>query len=42
MNLESIIFELAVIFVGAAVMATLFLYGKQPIIIAYLAIGFAL
>jgi Kef-type K+ transport system membrane component KefB len=42
MNLESIIFELAVIFVGAAVMGTLFLYGKQPIIIAYLAIGFAL
>jgi Kef-type K+ transport system membrane component KefB len=39
MNLESIIFELSVIVVGAAVLGTLFLYAKQPIIIAYIAIG---
>ena len=42
MNLDSIIFELSVIVVGAAVMGTLFLYAKQPIIIAYIAIGFAM
>jgi Kef-type K+ transport system membrane component KefB len=39
MGIESIIFELAVIVVGAAVLGTLFLYAKQPIIIAYIAIG---
>ena len=39
MNLESIIFDLGVIIVGAAVLGTLFLYAKQPIIIAYIAIG---
>jgi Kef-type K+ transport system membrane component KefB len=36
---ESIIFELTVVIVGAAMLGTLFLYGKQPIIIAYIAIG---
>lgn len=41
MNLDSIIFELAVIMVGAAALGTLFLYGKQPIVIAYIAIGIA-
>lgn len=41
MNLDSIIFELSVIVVGAAVLGTLFLYAKQPIIIAYIAIGIA-
>jgi len=41
MNLDSIIFELGVIIVGAAVLGTLFLYARQPIIIAYIAIGFA-
>lgn len=40
MNLDSIVFELSVIIVGAAIMGTLFLYAKQPIIIAYIAIGF--
>ena len=41
MNLDSIIFELSVVIVGAAALGTLFLYGKQPILIAYIAIGFA-
>jgi len=39
MNLESIIFELSVIVVSAAVLGTLFLYARQPILIAYIAIG---
>ena len=39
MNLETIIFDLGVIIIGAAVLGTLFLYAKQPIIIAYIAIG---
>ena len=39
MNLESIIFDLGVIIIGAAVLGTLFLYARQPIIIAYIAIG---
>jgi Kef-type K+ transport system membrane component KefB len=39
MNLDSILFELTVIIVGAAALGTLFLYAKQPIIIAYIAIG---
>ena len=38
MNPDSIIFELSVIVVGAAVLGALFLYAKQPIIIAYIAI----
>lgn len=42
MNLDSIIFELSVIVIGAAVFGTLFLYAKQPIIIAYIAIGVAI
>ena len=41
MNLDSIIFELSVIVVGAAALGTLFLYAKQPIIVAYIAIGLA-
>ncbi len=41
MNLDSIIFELSVIVVGAAALGTLFLYARQPILIAYIAIGFA-
>lgn len=41
MNPDSIIFELSVIIVGAAILGTLFLYAKQPIIIAYIAIGIA-
>jgi Kef-type K+ transport system membrane component KefB len=41
MNLDSIIFELGVIIVGAATLGTLFLYARQPILIAYIAIGFA-
>jgi len=41
MNLDSIMFELSVIIVGAAALGTLFLYAKQPIIVAYIAIGIA-
>lgn len=41
MNLESIIFELSLIIVGATVLGTLFLYARQPILIAYIAVGFA-
>ena len=37
-----ILFELAVIMVGAAVLGTLFLILRQPIVIAYIVIGFAL
>ncbi|MCW8923966.1 MAG: cation:proton antiporter [Gammaproteobacteria bacterium] len=41
MNLESIIFDLGIIIIGAAVLGTLFLYARQPIIIAYIAVGIA-
>ena len=40
MNLDGIIFELSVVLVGAAILGTLFLYAKQPIIVAYIAVGF--
>jgi len=36
---ENIIMELALIFAGAAILATVFLYLKQPIIISYIALG---
>ncbi len=36
---ETIIFHLALIFAGASILATLFLYLKQPIILAYIALG---
>jgi Kef-type K+ transport system membrane component KefB len=42
MNVDSIIFELSAIIVGAAVLGTMFLYAKQPIIVAYIAIGVAI
>jgi len=41
MNLDSIIFELTVIILGAGVLGTLFLYARQPIIVAYIAVGLA-
>lgn len=41
MSPDSIVFELSVIIIGAAVLGTLFLYAKQPIIVAYIAIGIA-
>lgn len=41
MYVESIIFELSIIIVGAAVLGTLFLYAKQPIIVAYIVLGIA-
>lgn len=39
MNFAHIIFELAIIFGGASALATLFLFLKQPIILAYIALG---
>jgi Kef-type K+ transport system membrane component KefB len=39
MGIESIISELTLIIVGAAVLGTIFLYARQPIIIAYIVIG---
>jgi Kef-type K+ transport system membrane component KefB len=39
MDFNNIIFELVLIYTGAAVLATLFLYLKQPIILAYIALG---
>ena len=39
MVFENIIIELALIFAGAAIFATLFLYLKQPIILAYILLG---
>lgn len=41
MNLE-IIFEIAIIMVSAAILGTIFLYLKQPIVVAYIVIGFLL
>ena len=37
--MDNIIFEIVLIFAGAAILATLFLYLKQPIILAYIALG---
>ena len=40
--MDNILFELVLIFAGAAIIATLFLYLKQPIILAYIALGVAI
>lgn len=40
--MDNIIFEIVLIFAGAAILATLFLYLKQPIILAYIALGVAI
>ena len=39
MSHENIIFQLAAIVVGSGLLATLFLFARQPIILAYIAIG---
>ncbi|MEN8177781.1 MAG: cation:proton antiporter [Pseudomonadota bacterium] len=39
MVLDNFIFELAAIVVGAGLLATLFLFARQPIILAYIAVG---
>lgn len=39
MGYQNIIFEFVLIFAGAAVFATAFLYLKQPVILAYIAFG---
>ncbi|MHC4865818.1 MAG: cation:proton antiporter domain-containing protein [Planctomycetota bacterium] len=36
---DNIILELALIFAGASIIATIFLYLKQPIILAYIFLG---
>ena len=40
--MDNIIFEIVLIFAGAAILATLFLYLRQPIILAYIALGVAI
>ena len=39
MDYQNIIFEFVLIFSGAAIFATFFLYLKQPVILAYIAFG---
>lgn len=39
MGLANIVLELSVIFAGAAILGTLFLYLRQPIILAYILLG---
>jgi len=39
MDFQNIIFEFVLIFAGAAIFATLFLYLKQPVILAYIGFG---
>ncbi len=39
MDYQNIIFEFVLIFAGAAIFATIFLYLRQPVIIAYIAFG---
>lgn len=39
MEFTNIIFELAAIVVGAGLLATLFLFARQPILLAYIAVG---
>ncbi len=39
MGLDNIVLELAVIFAGSALLGTLFLYLRQPIILAYIVLG---
>ncbi|MDT8281827.1 MAG: cation:proton antiporter, partial [Gammaproteobacteria bacterium] len=41
MGFYNIIFEFVLIFAGAALFATIFLYLKQPVILAYIALGIA-
>jgi Kef-type K+ transport system membrane component KefB len=36
---DNIVFQFAIIFVGASLLATVFLYLRQPIILAYIALG---
>jgi Kef-type K+ transport system membrane component KefB len=38
---SNIIFELVVIFSGAAIFSTVFLYLKQPVMLAYIVLGMA-
>ena len=42
MEIEGITFTFAAIFLGAAVFASIALYTRQPIIIAYIVLGAAL
>jgi len=41
MDFQNIIFEFVLIFSGAAIFATVFLYFKQPVILAYIGFGIA-
>lgn len=42
MEFDTILFQLVVIFAGAAVFATVFVFLRQPIIVAYIALGMAI
>ncbi len=39
MHLDSLMFQLVAIMIGAGVLGTLFLYVRQPILLAYIAVG---
>ena len=39
MNFHNIIYELMLVYTGAAVFSTLFLFLKQPIILSYIFLG---
>ena len=39
MSLENIVLELAIIFAGASILATIFLFLKQPVILSYITLG---
>jgi len=41
MDFQNIIFEFVLIYAGAAIFATIFLYLKQPVILAYIGFGIA-
>ena len=41
MDFQNIIFEFVLIYAGAAIFATIFLYLKQPVILAYIGLGIA-
>jgi Kef-type K+ transport system membrane component KefB len=42
MDFQNIIFEFVLIYAGAAIFATVFLYLKQPVILAYMGFGIAI
>ena len=41
MSVDGLVLQLSIIIIGAAVLGTLFISARQPIIIAYIAVGIA-